>query len=399
MNSPLAPYDAAYLTDPHRVHRDLRDGGVVHRVVLPGGAAAWLVTREADVRRLLTDARLSVDKRTATDGYKGFALPPALDANLLNIDPPDHTRLRRLVSHAFTRHRVGNLAGKVQAETDRLLDRMAGRERVDLLAEFAVPLPLTVIGDLLDIPTDDRMRFRTWTDTLLAPDPAQPQQVKEAVVNMEQFFVDLIADRRADPGDDFVSDLIAVCDAGDRLSEDELVSLVFLIFWAGYENSVHLIGNSILALLDHPEQLAALRAAPGVSAGAIEEFLRYAHPNQFAIRRFPTEDIAIGEVTIPAGDTVLLGVASANRDPRRFDRPDMLDLERKDNPHLTFGHGVHYCLGAPLARLEAGIAIGSLLRRLPEFRLAIPRDQLQPRASFREIGLQSLPVIFASAPE
>ncbi|MFE9581885.1 cytochrome P450 [Nocardia sp. NPDC006044] len=211
---------------------------------------------------------------------------------------------------------------------------------------------------------------------------------------MAQFMVDLVAAKRAAPADDFLSDLIAVRDAGDVLTENELVSLVFLIFWAGYENAVKLIGKSVLALLDNPEQLAALRVtAPSMSDSAVEELLRYAHPSQFAIRRFPTEDITIGDVRIPAGETVLLGTASANRDPLFVPDPDTLDLSRQDNPHLALGHGIHYCLGAPLARLETRIAIGSLLHRFSRIELAIPRGEIRWRSSFREHGLHALPVL------
>ncbi|MFI9407863.1 cytochrome P450 [Nocardia sp. NPDC052316] len=224
-----------------------------------------------------------------------------------------------------------------------LLDRMAARDEPELIADFAAPLPLTVIGDLLGIPREDRDRFHGWTNSLLNPDPNQPQQAKQAVVQMAQFMVDLVAGKRAAPADDFLSDLIAVRDAGDALTEDELVSLAFLIFWAGYENAVKLIGKAVLALFDNPEQLAALReAAPEVSDAAVEELLRYCHPSQFAIRRFPTEDISIGGVRIPAGDTVLLGAASANRDLSLVADPDTLDLTRADNAHLALGHGIHY---------------------------------------------------------
>ncbi|KAA8882940.1 cytochrome P450 [Nocardia colli] len=393
VTSPIAPFDADYLVDPYVVHRKLRESAPVHRVVLPDGSEAWLVTREADVRRGLADPRLSIDKRSSSTGYTGFALPPVFEANLLNIDAPDHTRLRRLVSHAFTRRRVDSLQGKIQAETDLLLDRLAEREQSELIADFAAPLPLTVIGDLLGIPGEDRERFRGWTNALLAPDPNQPGQAKEAVVQMAQFMVDLVAAKRATPADDFLSDLIAVRDAGDVLTENELVSLAFLIFWAGYENAVKLIGKGVLALLDHPEQLAALRVtAPSISDSAVEELLRYAHPSQFAIRRFPTEDITIGDVRIPAGETVLLGTASANRDPLFVPDPETLDLSRPDNAHLALGHGIHYCLGAPLARLETRIALGSLLHRFPRIELAIPRDQIRWRSSFREHGLHALPL-------
>ncbi|MEU7142021.1 cytochrome P450 [Nocardia sp. NPDC046473] len=397
MTAPIAPFDAEYLLDPHVVHRKLRESAPVHRVVLPGGAEAWLVTRAADVRNALTDSRFSIDKSSSRDGYKGFRLPPVLDANLLNIDAPDHTRLRRLVSHAFTRQRVGSLQDKIQAETDVLLDRIADRAQPELIADFAAPLPLTVINDLLGIVSEDREQFRNWTNTMLAPDPNEPQQAKRAVVDMERFIVDLVATKRATPADDFLSDLIAVRDAGDELTEDELVSLAFLIFWGGYQNGVEFIGKAVLALLDNPDQLAELRiTAPEVSGAALEELLRYSHPSQFAVRRFPTEDITISGVRIPAGDTVLLGIASANRDPSFVPDPDRLDLTRVDNPHLAFGNGIHYCLGAPLARLEARIAIGSLVHRFPRIELAIPRDQIRWRSSFREHGLAALPLILGT---
>ncbi|MEV6560550.1 cytochrome P450 [Nocardia sp. NPDC051756] len=393
MTSPIAPFDAEYLVDPYVVHRKLRESAPVHRVALPDGTEAWLVTREADVRRGLADSRLSSDKRSSSTGYRGFALPQVFEAHLLNTDAPDHTRLRRLVAHAFTRRRIESLQDRIQAEADRLLDRIAGREQADLIAEFAAPLPLTVINDLLGVANDDRERFRVWTNTLLAPDPNEPRQAKQAVVGMERFIVDLVAAKRAAPADDFLSDLIAVRDAGDGLTESELVSMAFLILWAGYQNTVEFIGKAVLALLDNPEQLAALRkTAPSVSDSAVEELLRYAHPSQFAIRRFPTEDITIGDVRIPVGETVLLGTASANRDPLFVPNPETLDLWRQEKSHLALGHGIHYCLGAPLARLETRIAIGSLLYRFPRIELAIPRDQIRWRSSFREHGLHALPL-------
>ncbi|MBF6059423.1 cytochrome P450 [Nocardia terpenica] len=392
VTSPLAPFDETYVSDKHAVHRELRDNGAVQRVTLPDGSQAWLVTRESDVRRAFTDPRLSLNKKSSAGGYAGFSLPPALDANLLNIDPPDHTRLRKLVSHAFTRRRVDSLRGKVQAVTDHHLDRIADRESVDLIAEFATPLPLTVIGDLLGVPAQDRELFRGWASSLLAPDPSKPHHMRQAISSMERFLLDLVADKREKPTDDFLSDLIAVRDEGDLLTENELVSLAFLLLWAGYETTLHLIGNAILALIDNPQQLAALRSAPEISDRALEELVRYAHPNQYAIRRFPTEDITISGLRITAGDTVLLGIASANRDPQAIPNPDTLDLARKESPHFTFGLGIHYCLGAPLARLETRIAIESLLRRFPHIALAVPRDQIRWRHSFRQHGLQALPV-------
>ncbi|MBV8931616.1 MAG: cytochrome P450, partial [Kutzneria sp.] len=221
--------------------------------------------------------------------------------------------------------------------------------------------------------------------------PAQPSDARNAIAGITGFIVSLIAAKRAAPADDLLSAMIEARDADDRLSEDELLSLAFLILWAGYENSVHLIGNGLLALLTDPPSLPRMRSAP---AEGVDELLRYADPNQFAIRRFPLVDVVIGGATIQAGQTVLLGIASANRDPARFDSPELLDLGRQDGQHLSFGLGAHYCLGAPLARLEAEVAIGTLLRRLPD--LALDTDCPAPRwrPSFRSRGLLELPVTF-----
>ncbi|MBV6697739.1 cytochrome P450 [Kitasatospora aureofaciens] len=359
----------------------------------PDGLPVWLVTRYADVRQALADPRLSLDKAHATPGnYLGFKLPPALDANLLNMDPPDHTRIRRLVSQAFTPRRIAALRGPIEQVAEKLLDAMAPLGRADLLAAYAGPLPITVICDLLGVPEGDRHDFRAWTDTLITPDPNHPEEAKAAVGAMLRFFTGLIARKRTEPADDLLSDLIAVRDEGDRLSEDELTSLAFLILFAGYENTVHLIANAVLALLTHPEQLAAARAEPELIAGAFEEFARFDGPAPLSIRRFPREDVTIGGVTVPAGETVLLAIASANRDPDQFTDPDRLDLRRRENGHLSLGHGIHYCLGAPLARMETELALTALLRRFPDLALDVPVEQLRHRPALRARGLLELPV-------
>ncbi len=349
------------------------------------------MSRYADVRQALADPRLALDKRHALPGnYRGFALPAALDANLANMDPPDHTRIRRLVVRAFTPRRVEQLREPVQRTADDLLDAIAPRGRADLIADYAAPLPITVICDLLGVAPEDRRDFRAWTDELITPDRARPEAAKAAVVAMVEFFAALIGRKRAEPADDLLSALVAVRDDEDRLTEDELTSLAFLILLAAYENTVHLIGNAVLALLDHPEQLAALRAEPARIGAAIEEFARYDGPAPLAIRRFPVEDLTIGGVTVPAGETVLLSLASANRDEQQFTDPDTLDLTRRENGHLALGHGIHYCLGAPLARLETEIALATLLRRFPDLALDIPRDELRHRPSLRARGLLAL---------
>ncbi|MGY5138122.1 cytochrome P450 family protein [Streptomyces nigrescens] len=397
---PDAPIDVTpLLDDPYAACAALRDAGPVHRITGADGNPAWLVTRYDDVRRALADPRLSLDKKhAAPGGYRGFALPPALDANLLNMDPPDHTRVRRLVVKAFTPGRVEALRAPVRRIADELLDAMAERGRADLIADYAGPLPIAVICDLLGIPDRDRRDFLAWSDALITPDPSRPELMKQAIGAMLEFYTGLIGAKRAEPGDDLLSDLIAVRDDaaagedGDRLTEDELTSLAFLILFAGYENTVHLIGNAVLALLDHPDQLRQLQRNPAELPAAVEEFLRFDGPSPLSIRRFPKEDMEIGGVRIPAGESVLLSIASANRDPARFPAPDTLDRGRDLSGHLAMGHGIHYCLGAPLARLEAVTALDALLGRFPELRLGVPRGELRHRRALRARGLISLPV-------
>jgi len=385
--------DPAFMAEPHSSYDRWRQAGPVHRASTPDGLQVWVVTRYSDVRAGLADPRLSLSKKHASpDGYRGFSLPPVLDANLLNLDPPDHTRLRKLVAKAFTPARMQSLRPVIEKHAEALLDAIADRGHGDLIEQFAAPLPLTVIGDLLGVPAGPRADFRRWTSALIAPDPSEPSRGREAVSGIVRLLAGLIATRRASPGDDLLSAMIAARDEHDQLSEDELLSLAFLILWAGYENSIHLIGNSILALLTSPQLTAGLPADEPLPGPAIEELIRFAAPSPYAIRRFATEDLTIGDVRIPAGDTVLLCLASANRDPGHFTDPGALDLARAANPHLGFGLGIHYCIGAPLARTETGIAISSLLRRFPGLTLAVKPDELRWRPSFRSRGLLELPV-------
>ena len=423
--------------DPYADYAALREAGPVHRIAGTDGNPAWLVTRYDDVRQALADPRLSLDKSNGLPGnYRGLALPPALDANLLNMDPPDHTRIRKLVTQAFTVRRIEALREPVRRTADALLDAMiqrsaitadpnggvhplldvhrqreggptlhaldhagqpenrgSGEHRVvDLVAEFAAPLPIVVICDLLGVPTGSRTDFRRWTDALLAP--PSPEVARDAITAMIKFFTELIVAKRATPADDLLSDLIAARDEGDSLDDDELTSLVFLILFAGYENVVHQIGNAVLALLDNPEQYAVLRADRSLVPAAVEEFLRFDGPAPLAIRRFALEDLSIGGVVIPAGETVLLGVASANRDPSHFPDADRLAFDRAVGGHLALGHGIHYCLGAPLARLEIAVAVEALLDRLPGLALAVPRNSIEWRKSPRTRGVRALPIAF-----
>ncbi|MFI6757592.1 cytochrome P450 [Micromonospora sp. NPDC050417] len=396
---PSSPFGPDFVADPYPTYAALREAGPVHQVTLPDGSTVWLVTRYADVRAALADQRLSLDKANSDGSWRGFSLPPALDANLLNMDPPNHTRIRRLIAQAFGPQRIAGLRPRVEAAAEELLDRVAPHGQADLVADFAGPLPVTVICDLLGVPEEDRAALRGWTDVMLSPPADDPRAGARVILRLQEFLVALIADKRRRPGDDLLSAMIDArdteADGGtDRLSEDELTSLAFLVLFAGYENSVHLIGTGLLALLQHPEQLDAVRAAPELPAGAVEELLRYEPPAPVAFRRFPLTDVTIGGVHIPAGAAVLVNVAAANRDPLRFDRPELLDVNRSDSGHLTLGHGIHYCVGAPLARLELQVAIGAVIRRFPKLMLAVDPADLSWRPSFRTRGLRSLPVTF-----
>ncbi|MFJ5803752.1 cytochrome P450 family protein [Streptomyces decoyicus] len=387
------PFSSADFDDPYATYARLRDESPVHRIALPDGSPVWLVMREAEVRAGLADARLSVNKQRSGTGYKGFSLPPALDANLLNIDAADHLRLRRLVSKTFTPRRIQSLQDSIQDAADELatvIERQLDEGAVDLVAEYASPLPLMVIGNLLGVPEQDHKPFADWVATMFAP--KGPADLEQAVDHIHHYLLRLIEQLRQNPDDRLLSALIAVRDEDDRLTEDELVSLAFLILFAGSESTQHVISGGMLALFENPAQLQEIRNDPGLLDEAVEEILRYAHPNHTAVRRFPLQDIVIAGTSIPAGDTVMLCLASAHRDPSRYPDPDRFDIHRQNKSHLALGLGIHYCLGAPLARLELRIALDTMLRRFPGLTLNVPADQLCWRSSFRSHVLKSLPV-------
>jgi len=380
----------AMARDPHGVFARMREAGPVHPIVAPDGSPAWLVTRYADVQAGLGDARLSLSKAHAAPGrYRGFELPPALDANLLNMDPPDHTRLRRLAGKAFTARRIEEMRPALEHAAGALADDLDARERVDLVNEFATPFAVGVISELLGVPDVSRADFRTWTHAVLGAD-ATREGIRATVREMYAFFVALLAAKRADPGPDLLSALIAAREHEDRLSEEELTSLAFLLLFAGYENSANLIAGSLLAALSDDALRESVVADPDTVTELVDEVARHMSPALLAIRRFPIVDVELGGVRIPAGDTVFLSIAAANRDPRRYPQPDRVDLERADPArHLSFGQGIHYCIGAPLARLEAQVAVRTILTRFPAARQYAPTTW-QP--SVRVRGLAALPV-------
>jgi cytochrome P450 len=359
---------------------------------MPGGYPVWVITRYADARAALADPQLIKDWRTLWPGNAapddGFA---SLDTHMLSTDPPDHDRLRRLVTKAFTARRIEQLRPRVTEVTTSLLDAMPADDQVDLLEAFAFPLPITVICELLGVPDSDRADFRAWTQAVLSTGEASAEP-GTAAMEMAGYFTALVADKRAHPADDLLSALIDARDAGDGLSERELLGMLFLLLVAGHETTVNLIGSGTLALLLSPGELARLRADSSLLPGAVEELLRYTSPVNHATFRFTAQAVKIGGTLIPAREAVLVAIASANRDPDRYPAPDRLDIGRDAGGNLAFGHGIHYCLGAPLARMEGVIAFGALLSRFPGMTLAVPPDSLRWRPSTLIRGLETLPV-------
>jgi cytochrome P450 len=390
----------AFIQDPHALYRRLRAQAPAHHVVLSSGTQVWLVTRYGEARALLADPRLSKNWRGIAELFPSGSGPhkSVLNSHMLQQDPPDHTRLRKLVAKAFTARGVQKIRPDIVGIADKLLDRMAvaaaAGHLVDLMQTYAVPLPLQVIGELLGVPSRARDDFRMHVEPLLTSlDPDERGAAENALAYL---LATLIAQKRNLPGDDLLSALVHASDVEDRLSSDELVSTAFLLIVAGYETTVNLIGNGVLALLRNPSQLATLRCDPSLMPGAVEEFLRFESPLNRATARFTTEAVQVGEVEIPAGQLVFVALLAANHDARQYDEPDRLDVTRAPNPHLAFGHGIHHCLGAPLARLEGEIAIGRLLARFERITLDSNVD-LQYRNSTLMRGLAALPLRLANS--
>ncbi|TQS44711.1 cytochrome P450 [Cryptosporangium phraense] len=370
----------------------LRDEQPVCPVQLPYGEPAWLATRYQDVRTVLGDPRFSRALATGRDEPRMRAYRSS-GSTILSLDPPDHSRLRRLAMTAFTARRVEDLRPGVQRIADGLADRMReeGPPR-DLVADFALPLPITVICELLGVPYDDRADFRVWSDAFLSTTRFSMEEVLENVGRMRAYMAGLIAQRRADPRDDLISALVAARDEDeDRLSEDELLSLAEGLLVAGHETTASQIPNFVYTLLTHPAQLAALRAdLTGVPA-AVDELMRYVPLGAGAgIARYAREDVELSGVTVRAGEPVVASLPSANRDADVYTDPDTLDLRRREAPHLGFGFGPHHCLGAALARMELQVTLGTLLSRLPGLRFAETGDDVRWKEGLATRGPEKL---------
>ena len=393
-------YSDTFRADTYAIFARMREQDpVLCQPGMDGETPIWWVTRYEDAEAVLLD-----DERFVRDPR--LALPPEqlrselpefvafIDSNMLNRDGEDHKRLRRLVSKAFTPRMIERLRPRIQEIADELIDRVVADGEMEIVSDFAFPLPITVIAELLGVPVADRERFREWSGAMVSPALAavEAERADASLTAFVQYLLELFAERRQAPGEDLVSALVGVEDGGDTLSEEELCSMIALLIVAGHETTVSLIGNGTLALLTHPEQRAALEGDPLLLPRAVEELIRYDGPVERTLNRWAAVDMELGGQTIRRGDNVIVILGAADRDPDRFDAPDTLDLAAQRERHLGFGRGSHFCLGAPLARLETEIALGTLLRRLRGLRLTVADDELRwrPVPLFR--SLVALPV-------
>lgn len=390
----------AFKADPHPFYARLREHKPIARVRLSNGQLAWVVARYADVAALLKDPRFAKDRANAfTEAQMAKARRPPkafapLMRNMLDRDDPDHARLRRLVHKAFTSQRVEMMASRTQVLSDRLIDAAVARGAFDLINDFALPLPVTVISEMLGVPEADRARFARWSKTIIT-NTMTPLSLLLSMPHMLAFVRYLrwlIEDKRRNPADDLVTALAQAEGAGDGLDADELMAMVAILLSAGHETTTNLIGNGVLALMQHPDQRERLRTQPALIELAVEELLRFGSPVEMSTHRFAREDLEIAGQPIARGELVFGLIASANRDEAQFLQGHALDLGREPNRHLAFGLGGHFCVGAPLARMEGRIAIDTLLRRLPTLHLARADAPLRWRSGLVLRGLESLAV-------
>ncbi len=402
-NSPIKPISLdspAFKANPYPFYAQLRAEAPVSKQTTKNNI--WLITRYRDVSATLKDERFVKDINNATDqAAKTSRLPGVfsiLDNHMLDRDVPDHTRMRGLVYKAFTPSRVEQMRTRIQQLSDELLDKTAKSKSFDLIEHYALPIPVTIITEVLGVPVQDRPQFHRWMKSLSSlSSVSQPLKILWNVpqfIGLLTYIRKLCKIRRDDPQDDLISALAHSDENSDALSNDELEGMIVLFLIAGHETTVNLISNGTLALLEHPDQFDLLRQNPALIKTATEELLRYYPPLEMATDRYTREDVTIEGVTIPKGEKVLAVIASANRDASQFENPDMLDLTRENNKHISFGQGIHYCVGAPLARLEGQIALNTLLAYMPNLRLAVSTESLRWRSSLTFRGLQTLPVTF-----
>lgn len=375
------PFDAEYFADPYPTYARLREGAPVHRICLPEGSPVWLVTRYDDVGELLKDRRLVRNRRHANSDYENELLPVLVrEGNLHMEDGEIHTRLRRFMNFAFTPKRIDMLRPRIEEETGRLLDVVEQGGGGDLMHLLAAPLPIAITVDLLGIPEDMGGDFRGWSDAMLG---GVLEDARAAGKSLIEFIYKLIERKRAEPADDLMSHWVHSTDEeGKGLTEQEMVGMTFFLVLGGYDTTVGSMGSSILALLTQPDRAAKLRSNPELIPDAVEELLRWDGSAHNALRRFAIEDMEIAGTQIAAGDTVILSISSANRDPSRFPDPDVLDFDREDKAHWSFGRGAHHCPGKELARIEIQVMLEMLLKRFPNLTLATSAEEIEWRPNY-----------------
>lgn len=389
MNEDL--FSSSFIQNPYPAYSKLREMDPVHYVHFPDGQRGWLVTGYEDGAAVLKDGRFIKDYSKLYGGSMGEM--SVFTQNMLFSDPPDHKRLRGLAQKAFTPKMISGMRGRIQELTDGLLDNLEGKGMVDLIDEFAFPLPIIVICEILGVPSEDRDKFRLWSNSMIEGTSGEiGVSVYEHMNQFIQYLGQWFQQVRENPDDGLISKLIEAEEEGDRLSEKELYGLVSLLIIAGHETTVNLIGNTVLALMANPEQQEMLRQEPERVPQAIEESLRFNGPVEFSTSRWASEDMDFRGKQIHRGDVVVVALNAANHDPAKFDEPERFDPSREKNPHLAFGMGIHFCLGAPLARLEGEIAISSLLSRFADIRLAVDESELAWRPGMIVRGVKELPV-------
>ncbi|SEL97672.1 Cytochrome P450 [Paenibacillus sp. cl141a] len=388
-----ALFTKEFTHNPYPVYEKLRQSDPIMNLQFPDGRHGWLISSYAEAVEALKDGRFSKDVTKAM----GVEQTSVFSTNMLFSDPPDHKRLRGLVQKGFTPQRIADMRSHIQEIADNLLDAVSSKDTMNLIDEYAFKLPIIVISEILGVPAEDQDKFRVWSNSIIG---ASNQQMNEQVVqHMNEFIAylkDWFAKIREQPGDDMISQLVIAENQGDRLSEQELYGVVTLMIIAGHETTVNLIGNGVLALLEHPEQRKLLQEQPERIHGAIEEMLRYNGPVEFSTSRWAAEDLEFHGARMKKGDLVVIALNSANRDSAQFENPDLFDITREKSQHLAFGKGIHLCLGAPLARLEGEIAINTLLRRFPDFELQCNIDELEWRPGMIVRGVKEIPISLRS---
>lgn len=385
----------------HEIYKQLRENDPLHEIKMPDGQRAWLTTRYDDAVQTLKDnERFTKNLRSLSPEEYAAIMPEKemdlISRQMLSTDPPDHTRLRSIVSKAFSPQMIEEMNDEIQRITDDLIDKIQEKGSLEVIEDFAFPLPIIVISQMMGIPEDDHYLFKKWSNDFIES-ANNREKMKDAFPSIQAFrsyIEELIAERRKNPGSDLISMLIHAHDSGDKLTAEELSSTIWLLIVAGHETTVNLIGNGLLALLENPDQLRLWQSDQSLTPSSIEELLRYYSPVEIATARWASRDFTWQGKNVSKGDLIFVGLAAANRDPEQFEDPDRLDITRMKNKHIAFGNGIHFCLGAPLARLEGKIALSTLIRRLPNLRIDTASEEFKWRSGILMRGLERFPVTF-----